>query len=87
MTPVFPKRSAKVPNMKPTGISARSLAAGAYRDRRDRIAEPDVTGLARGIKHRPIAAQLVLALQGTTRDITAATGAEEHATTAKSSTA
>ena len=85
MTPLFPKRSAKVPNMKPTGISARSLAAGA--DRRDRIAEPDVTGLARGIKHRPIAAQLVLALQGTTRDITAATGAEEHATTAKSSTA
>ena len=84
MTPVFPKRSAKVPNMKPTGISARSLAAGAYRDR---IAEPDVTGLARWIKHRPIAAQLVLALQGTTRDITAATGAEEHATTAKSSTA
>ena len=85
MTPVFPKRSAKVPNMKPTGISARSLAAGAHRDR---IAEPDVTGLvARWIKHRPIAAQLVLALQGTTRDITAATGAEEHATTAKSSTA
>ena len=84
MTPVFPKRSAKVPNMKPTGISARSLAAGAHRDR---IAEPDVTGLARWIKHRPIAAQLVLVLQGTTRDITAATGAEEHATTAKSSTA